>query len=299
MRPRRCADVSASDGPSRSDLPRRRLSKATRVRESEAAVLAVAQGQGQIGTGYYAFFPAVERGAKVVALMELAKPAFVLLAQRNITDVKTLNGMQVATHSAKSSQKILFDFFLVRDYPGVQPVWVYMPAGSPARAAALLSGSVKAATMDISAASTVLEKAPGQFHTLIDTTKVPVSNFFLIASRDFAAKNQPTLTTIVKPILESYRQGRGRSDVLGAGARRLFQGHPDRQARSGHAGSRARLRPERRHRSAPGQERDVEPRLPDLVGQSRRPALEVEPGHVLRPVDPRSRVEAARGPLRA
>lgn len=177
------------------------------VRESEAAVLAVAQGQGQIGNGYYAFFPAVERGAKVVALMELAKPAFVLLARKEITDVKTLNGMQVATHSPKSSQKVLFDFFLVHDYPGVKPVWVYMPAGSPARAEALLSSAVKAATMDISAASTVMEKAPGQFHTLIDTTNVPVSNFFLIAPRDFVAKNSQTLTTIVKRILESYRQG--------------------------------------------------------------------------------------------
>lgn len=177
------------------------------LREAEAAVLAVAQGQGQIGAGYYAFFPAVERGAPVVALMEFALPAFVLLARKEIPDVKTLNGMQIATHSAKASQKVLLDFFLARDHPGVKPTFVYMPAGSPARAEALLSGSVKAATMDITAASTVMRRAPGQFHNLIDMTRLPVSNYFLIARRDALAQNADALTTVIKRVLESYRKG--------------------------------------------------------------------------------------------
>jgi ABC-type nitrate/sulfonate/bicarbonate transport system substrate-binding protein len=177
------------------------------VRESEAAVLAVAQGQGQIGAGYYSLFPAVEKGAPVVALMEFAQPAFVLLARKEITDVRELNNVQLATHSAKASQKVLLDFFLARDYPGVKPTYVYMPAGSPARAEALLSGAVKAASMDITAASTVLRRAPGQFHSLIDMTRVPVSNFFLVARREYVAQQPEVLATVVRRVLESYRKG--------------------------------------------------------------------------------------------
>ncbi|MDR7522732.1 MAG: ABC transporter substrate-binding protein [Armatimonadota bacterium] len=177
------------------------------LRESEAAVLAVAQGAGSFGTGFHAFFPAVERGAPVVALMELALPEFVLVARREITDIRALHGMQVASHSARSTQKVLLDFLLARDYPTVVPDFLYMPAGSAARAEALLAGSVRAATMDISFAGIVMRRAPGQFHILLDMTKLPVSSFYLIARRD-VVEQQPQLTRLViRRILESYRRG--------------------------------------------------------------------------------------------
>ncbi|MDR7482444.1 MAG: ABC transporter substrate-binding protein [Armatimonadota bacterium] len=177
------------------------------LRESEAAVLAVAQGAGQFGTGFHAFFPAVERGAPVVALMELALPEFVLVTRREITDIRALHGMQVASHSARSTQKVLLDFLLARDYPAVVPEFVYMPAGSAARAEALLVGSVRAATMDLSFAGVVMRRAPGQFHILLDMTKLPVSSFYLIARRDVVEQQPQLVRLVIQRILESYRRG--------------------------------------------------------------------------------------------
>ncbi len=177
------------------------------IAESEAAVLAVAQGIGQFGTGFFPFFPAVERGAPIVALMELARPEFVLIARRDITDIRMLHGMQVATHSARSTQKVLLDYFLRRDYLGVEPVFLYMPAGSAARAEALLAGSVRAATMDLTYANVVMRRAPGQFHILLDMTKLPVSSFFLIARRDVVQGNPALTRLVIRRILESYRRG--------------------------------------------------------------------------------------------
>lgn len=177
------------------------------LRESEAAVLAVAQGHGQFGTGFHAFFPAVERGAPVVAVMELALPEFVLIARRDIPSVAALHGQQVASHSARSTQKVLLDFFLARDFPTVEPQFLYMPAGSAARAEALLAGSVRAATMDLSFAGVVMRRAPGQFHILLDMTRLPVSSFYLIVRRDTLERQPELVRLVVKRVLESYRRG--------------------------------------------------------------------------------------------
>ena len=177
------------------------------LRESEAAVLAVAQERGQLGLGFHAVFPAIERGLPVVNLMEISLPEFVLIARRDVRDVRALHGVTVASHSARSTQKVLLDFFLERDYPDVVPSFVYMPAGSAARADSLLAGAVPAATMDITFAQLVMRRAPGRFHILLDMTRLPVSSSYLIARRDFVERHPELVQRVMQRILESYRRG--------------------------------------------------------------------------------------------
>ena len=176
------------------------------LRSPEAAMLAVIEGQGQVGTGFAPFYPAVEKGGPVKGVMELSRPEFVVMAKKEVASVTALNGVRLASHSPKSTVQSLLEFYL-KSQPGVQPNVVFIPEGSPARAEALLRGAVDAAAFDLSAAQVVNERAPGKFHILVDFTDQPVSSSVLVVNGDFAKKRPELVQKLVRRILESYRQG--------------------------------------------------------------------------------------------
>jgi ABC-type nitrate/sulfonate/bicarbonate transport system substrate-binding protein len=176
------------------------------LRSPEAAMLAVIDGQGQVGTGFAPFYPAVEKGASVKGVMELSRPEFVVMAKKEIASVKALNGVRLASHSPKATVQSLLEFYL-KSLPDVRPNVVFIPEGSPARAEALLRGAVDAAAFDVTAAQVVNERAPGKFHVLIDFTDQPVSSSSLIVNADFAKKKPEVVGKLVRRMIESYRQG--------------------------------------------------------------------------------------------
>jgi ABC-type nitrate/sulfonate/bicarbonate transport system substrate-binding protein len=176
------------------------------LRSPEAAMLAVIEGQGPVGTGFAPFYPAVEKGAPVKGVMELSRPEFVVMAKKEIATVKALNGVRLASHSPKATVQSLLEFYL-KSQPDVHPNVVFIPEGSPARAEALLRGAVDAAAFDLTAAQVVSERAPGKFHILIDVTDQPVSSSSLVVNADFAKKKPEVVQKLVRRILESYRQG--------------------------------------------------------------------------------------------
>jgi ABC-type nitrate/sulfonate/bicarbonate transport system substrate-binding protein len=176
------------------------------LRSPEAAMLAVIDGQGQVGTGFAPFYPAVEKGAPVKGVMELSRPEFVVMAKKEIASVKALNGVKLASHSPKATVQSLLEFYL-KSQPDVKPNVVFIPEGSPARAEALLRGAVDAAAFDLTAAQVVEERAPGKFHILVDFTGQPVSSSSLIVNADFARKRPEVVQKVVRRMLESYRQG--------------------------------------------------------------------------------------------
>jgi len=177
------------------------------LRTPEAVMLAVIDGQGQMGTGFAPFYPAVEKGAAVRAVMELSRPEFVVMAKTEIATVKALNGVRLASHSPKATVQGLLEFYLKTRAPEVHPNVVFIPEGSPARAEALLRGAVEAAAFDLTAAQVVNERAPGKFHVLIDFTDQPVSSSSLVVNGEFARKKPEVVQKLVRRMLESYRQG--------------------------------------------------------------------------------------------
>jgi ABC-type nitrate/sulfonate/bicarbonate transport system substrate-binding protein len=176
------------------------------LRSPEAAMLAVIEGQGQLGTGFAPFYPAVEKGAPVKGVMELSRPEFVVMAKKEIANVKALHGVKLASHSPKATVQSLLEFYL-KSQPDVKPNVVFIPEGSPARAEALLRGAVDAAAFDLTAAQVVEERAPGKFHVLIDFTGQPVSSSSLDVNADFARKKPDLVQKVVRRMVESYRQG--------------------------------------------------------------------------------------------
>jgi ABC-type nitrate/sulfonate/bicarbonate transport system substrate-binding protein len=176
------------------------------LRSPEAVMLAVIDGQGQLGTGFAPFYPAVEKNAPVRGVLELSRPEFVVMAKKEIATVRALNGVRLASHSPKATTQSLLEFYL-RTLPGVQPNVVFIPEGSPARAEALLRGAVDAAAFDLSAAQVVNERAPGKFHILIDFTDQPVSSSSLVVNNDFARRRPEVVQKLVRRLLQSYREG--------------------------------------------------------------------------------------------
>ena len=177
------------------------------LRTPEAVMLAVIDGQGQMGTGFAPFYPAVEKGAAVKAVMELSRPEFVVMAKTEIATVKALNGVRLASHSPKATVQGLLEFYLKTRAPEVHPNVVFIPEGSPARAEALLRGAVEVAAFDLTAAQVVNERAPGKFHVLIDFTDQPVSSSSLVVNGEFARRKPEVVQKLVRRMLESYRQG--------------------------------------------------------------------------------------------
>jgi ABC-type nitrate/sulfonate/bicarbonate transport system substrate-binding protein len=176
------------------------------LRSPEAVMLAVIEGQGQVGTGFAPFYPAIEKNAPVRGVMELSRPEFVVMAKKEIANVKALHGVRLASHSPKATTQSLLEFYL-KTQPGVQPNVVFIPEGSPARAEALLRGAVDAAAFDLSAAQVVNDRAPGKFHILVDFTNEPVSSSSLVVNGEFARKRPEVVQKLVRRLLQSYREG--------------------------------------------------------------------------------------------
>ncbi len=176
------------------------------LRSPEAVMLAIIEGQGQAGTGFAPFYPAIEKGAKVRGVLELSRPEFVVMAKKEIASVAALNGVRLASHSPKSTVQSLLEFYLKKQ-PGVKPDVVFIPEGSPARAQALLRGAVDAAAFDLSAAQVVNERAPGKFHILVDFTGQPVSSSVLVLREDLIKQKPDLIKKLVRRQVESLRNG--------------------------------------------------------------------------------------------
>jgi ABC-type nitrate/sulfonate/bicarbonate transport system substrate-binding protein len=176
------------------------------LKTPEAVVLALTESQGDLALAYAAFYPAVEKGAPIRAFFELARPEFVVVAKKEIATPQALNGVKLASHSPRATVQSLLEHYF-RDHPGVKPNYVFMPAGSPARAEAILQGAVDAVAVDVAAAQAVLDRAPDKFHVLIDLTTAPVSNSFLAARIDFANQNADLMKQAIRRLLESHRKG--------------------------------------------------------------------------------------------
>ena len=176
------------------------------VRSPESVMLAVIDGQGQMGTAFAPFYPAVEKGAPVKGVMELSRVEFVVMAKKEVSSPQALNGLRLASHSPKSTVQSLLDFYFA-SHPGIKPNIVFIPEGSPARASALMRGAVDAAAFDLSSAKTVSDKAPGQFHVIVDFTNEPLSSNLLVFNPAYAKAHPDTVHKVVLRMVESYRRG--------------------------------------------------------------------------------------------
>jgi ABC-type nitrate/sulfonate/bicarbonate transport system substrate-binding protein len=176
------------------------------LRSPESVMLAVIDGQGHVGTGFAPFYPAVEKGANVKAVMELSRPEFVVMAKKDIGSVEALNAVRLASHSPKSTVQSLIQYYFA-SRPAIKPNFVFIPEGSPARAQALLRGAVDAAAFDLSSAQVVNSASPGKFHVLVDFTSQPVSSNVLVVNGAFAKDKPELVRKLVRRVVESYRRG--------------------------------------------------------------------------------------------
>jgi ABC-type nitrate/sulfonate/bicarbonate transport system substrate-binding protein len=177
------------------------------LKAPETVMLALIDGQGQMASGFSPFYPAVEKGAPVRAVLELSRPEFVVMAKKEIATVKALHGVRLGSHSPKATVQSLLEHYLKTNEPEVKPNVVFIPDGSPARAEALLRGAVDAAAFDLTAAQVVNDRAPGKFHVLIDFTNQNVSSSVLAFTTDFVKKKPELVQKVVRRVVESYRQG--------------------------------------------------------------------------------------------
>ena len=135
---------------------------------TELGVEALVRGNIEFATGAVrSYWAAAGRGARIRTVMEHVTNGHRLVANRRITTCAGLDGRRLALQSENAGGTALFRAYLAKQCPSVRPQTLLVPQ-SENRAAALLSGNLDAAVLELSLFLWLERQAPGQFHILDD-----------------------------------------------------------------------------------------------------------------------------------
>lgn len=135
---------------------------------SEQSAEAVARGDVAFANGSLrTFWAARSRGADVVTIMTHVGNVHRLIARATVTGCDHLVGRQIGIHSEGAAGTALLRAWLDEECRGLEIRTLAIPR-SENRAAALLSGGLDVAVVELSLFTWLTAQAPGEFHVLGD-----------------------------------------------------------------------------------------------------------------------------------
>lgn len=135
---------------------------------SEQSAEAVARGDVAFANGSLrTFWAARSRGADVVTVMTHVGNVHRLIARGTVTGCDDLVSRQTGIHSEGAAGTALLRAWLDEECPGLEIRTLAIPR-SENRAAALLSGGLDVAVVELSLFTWLTTQAPGEFHVLGD-----------------------------------------------------------------------------------------------------------------------------------
>jgi ABC-type nitrate/sulfonate/bicarbonate transport system substrate-binding protein len=189
---------------------------------SDLIVQAVAGGSADFGNGAItAAWTAVARGARIRTVMEhVANPHRFVVAQ-GVSACAELEGRRLALHGEGGVVNTLVRAFLAEECPDVTLSPVYMEDSS-SRAAALLTGQLDAAPIDLNLLHWLEEQAPGRFHVMSDfAARWPsIKTIGVQVNSDFAATNREVVIEYIRARLTANRDLASDAGLLAAEAER-------------------------------------------------------------------------------
>ncbi len=187
----------------------------------ELAAQALAGGDADIAYGATrTYWVLAAQGAKVVTILQDARDENLLVVRSGIETCRDLEGGRVGYTSEGAMSATLLRAYVVDECPGTTP-HTLLVAGSSARAAGLLAGSLDAAVLKRADLVAVARKASAQVAVLEEfgrrwpdlvTTAVYVNT-------DFASAHPRIVDAYVRSSLVAYRQVAKDSSRLAAQAR--------------------------------------------------------------------------------
>jgi NitT/TauT family transport system substrate-binding protein len=150
---------------------------------------------------------AIAKGAALRTIGAKSGMTFRLVAKRDIRTCRDLQSRAVAFAGTRATNKAMFDSYLTTRCPGVTPAIVMIPESSN-RLAALQTGEIDAAMLDLEEGLYVADQAPEDFHVLVDLAKeFPEIQFSSFAVPTVWAEQYPeTLRDFIRALLVMHRR---------------------------------------------------------------------------------------------
>jgi ABC-type nitrate/sulfonate/bicarbonate transport system substrate-binding protein len=191
---------------------------------SELGVEAVVRGNVEFAVGSVrSFWAAAGRGARVRTVMEHVANVHRLVVDSRITTCAGLDGGRVAIQSEAAAGTVLARAYFAEECPDVRPQTLSVPH-SENRAAALLSGNLDAAVLELSLFLWLDQQAPGRFRVLEDfAARWPLIKVTGVhVNTDFAAAHPEAVRDYVRARVLANRAVLADSSLLVAEATRVI-----------------------------------------------------------------------------
>lgn len=189
---------------------------------TDLLVEALASGNADVGNGAItSAWSAVARGARLRTIMEHVTNPHRLVVASAVRSCSDLHGRRLALHSQGGVVNALIAAFMSEECPEVRAKTLHIEESS-GRAAALLSGAVEAAGIDLNLALWLEEQAPGRFIVLtVFSERWPgVKTLGLQVNTDYAAANPALVTDYVRARVMANRELNADVDLVAATAER-------------------------------------------------------------------------------
>jgi ABC-type nitrate/sulfonate/bicarbonate transport system substrate-binding protein len=198
--------------------------ESTSYAATDLLVEAISRGSADIGNGALtAAWTAIARGAQLRTVMEHVANPHQLVVASAIASCADLDGRRLALHTQGGVVNALISAFMAEECPDATPETLHIEQSS-ARAAALLSGAVAAAGLDLNMALWLEEQAPGRFRVLSAFAErwPAVKTLGVQVNTDFANAHPDVVTDYVRARVLASREVAADPDRVVAAAERFF-----------------------------------------------------------------------------
>lgn len=146
---------------------------------------------------------AIQKGGKVVFLMENNGGEFVMLAKKELKNCKAIDGKRFAIHGETSTISLAVKIWLLNECK-IKPTIVIIPGGEN-RVVALQNNQIDATLVQMGDWLNLDAQAPGKYHVVDTGGLFNISGASLWANAAWLAKNEEVATAYVAELLKTFR----------------------------------------------------------------------------------------------
>jgi ABC-type nitrate/sulfonate/bicarbonate transport system substrate-binding protein len=157
---------------------------------------------------------ALEKGGKIVWLMENNGGEFVMIAKKEIKDCKGVDGKRFAIHGETATTSLATKNWLTRNCK-VNPKILVIPGGEN-RVVALRNNQIDATVVQLGDWLNLDHKVPGTFHVLETGGLYNISGAGLFGNAEWLDKNKEIATAYVAETLKTFRMVHANPKILDA-----------------------------------------------------------------------------------
>lgn len=158
---------------------------------------------------------AIQKGAKLVWLVENNGGEFVMIAKKEIKDCKDIDGKRFAIHGETATTSLATKLWLVNACK-INPKILVIPGGEN-RIVALQNNQIDATLTQLSDWLSLDHQAPGKYHVIDTGGLYNISGAGLWANAEWLRKNESIAVAYVAETLNTFRMIHANPKVLEAG----------------------------------------------------------------------------------